>query len=80
MKTQWIKKNVSESDWKNWYSNLNYCYLRDSGWGRDKSIEVGFCTFNNTSPDVKEMDFEDMRIFQNWAEANNYYPRPLITT
>lgn len=83
MKNLWLKKTVSDREWKTWYGPVgNYCRLGESKYGGSNDVIVGFMTTNASVggkiPDnCQEMNGEELRSFQYWCESNNVSPRPL---
>ena len=73
-----VKKKVSSSEWNSWYSFHPYCSFGSNNYGevvvgyviampQDRILPVG----------ASQLTDDEIRIYQNWAEANNIYPRPM---
>ena len=72
--TIWVKKRVSNIDWKNWYSKQAfYCFLRKDGSG----VMVGFAVVGGVPMDCFRMSNEELVQVDDYRKAKNIAPRPL---
>ena len=76
MKINWTSKQVSKTDWKNYYSEISsYTFLKDTGSG----ILIGFITVGDIPSNCEEItDVELLRIIDCHRRQASLYPFPLV--
>jgi hypothetical protein len=68
---------VSERQWQEFYSKGSYCNMGKTEKGTMVGTVMARKNFDErVSPFSREMNDEEMRQYQLWAEAYNVYPRP----
>jgi len=75
MQITWVKKRVSNADWRSWFSHdSTYCFL-----GKDDSgVWVGFLIPGESIPMTCEtVSDNELRLIDDYRISHNIYPRPL---
>jgi len=73
VKTFWVRKMVSSTDWKRYYSQISaYCYLRKEKEG----VAVGFCVANEIPRDCESCTDDEILQIDAYRRTYNIYPRP----
>ncbi|MEO0304703.1 MAG: hypothetical protein ABIM64_05525 [candidate division WOR-3 bacterium] len=86
MRAIFIKRNVTEREWKNFYQyNTSYCHLGFEGFGVSRMVKMGsVAAAKDNQSDLEAlpkdcylMTDDELLAYDNFCRANNVYPRPL---